>query len=181
MQMCSALFWPSWIFVNNLYLQNIWQWCLRLCLYLREYWMIYRWLAFTRSRMIWLFPLAGRLRKRDNLLTVEGVGEEPNHPTARKPGSSLNRSILSGFDWNVTNRPFRKKTSSLSSLLWYESLAFPLKGQCHEIFDFWFFSWISFPQACEYTITAISIFFENSRRYSRLKVHHRCQRHRWQM
>ncbi len=22
-----------------------------------------------------------------------------------------------------------------------------LKGQCHEIFDFWFFSWISFPQA----------------------------------
>ncbi len=45
-----------------------------------------------------------------------------------------------------------------------------LKGQCHEIFDFWFFSWISFPQASEYTFTAISNFFENSRRYSRLKV-----------
>ncbi len=28
-----------------------------------------------------------------------------------------------------------------------------LKGQCHEIFDFWFFSWISFPQAPEYTIS----------------------------
>jgi hypothetical protein len=28
---------------------------------------------------------------------------------------------------------------------------------------------------------AISNFFENSRRYSRLKVHHWCQRHRWQM
>ncbi len=56
-----------------------------------------------------------------------------------------------------------------------------LKGQCHEIFDFWFFSWISFPQASEYTITAISNFFENSRRYSRLKVHHRCQWHRSQM
>ncbi len=53
-----------------------------------------------------------------------------------------------------------------------------LKGYCHEIFDFWFFPWISFPQASEFTITAISIFFENSRRYSRLKVH---QRHRWQM
>jgi hypothetical protein len=26
-----------------------------------------------------------------------------------------------------------------------------LKGQCHEIFDFWFFSWNSFPQAHEYT------------------------------
>ncbi len=58
---------------------------------------------------------------------------------------------------------------------------FCLKGQCHEIFDFWFFSWISFPQESEYTITAISNFFENLRRYSRLKVHHRCQRHRWQM
>ncbi len=56
-----------------------------------------------------------------------------------------------------------------------------LKGQCNEIFDFWFFSWISFPEAFEYTITVISNFFENSRRYSRLKVHHRCQRHRWQM
>ncbi len=56
-----------------------------------------------------------------------------------------------------------------------------LKGQCHGIFDFWFFSWISFPQASEYTITAISNFFENSRRYSRLKVHHLCQQHRWQM
>ena len=56
-----------------------------------------------------------------------------------------------------------------------------LKGQCHKIFDFWFFSWISFPQASEYTTTTISNFFEHSRRYSRLKVHHRCKRHRWQM
>ncbi len=56
-----------------------------------------------------------------------------------------------------------------------------LKGQCHEIFDFWFFAWNSFPQAPEYTITTISIFFENSRRYSRLEVHHRCPWHRWQM
>ncbi len=37
------------------------------------------------------------------------------------------------------------------------------------------------PQASEYTITAISNFFRNSRRYLRLKVHHRCQRHQWQM
>ncbi len=27
-----------------------------------------------------------------------------------------------------------------------------LKGQCHEIFCFWFFSWTSFPQASDYTI-----------------------------
>jgi hypothetical protein len=48
----------------------------------------------------------------------------------------------------------------------------PLKGTVHEICDFRFFSCISFPQAPEYTITAISIFFlENSQRYSWLKVH----------
>ncbi len=38
-----------------------------------------------------------------------------------------------------------------------------LKGQFHEIFDFWFFSWISFPQAPEYTIRAVSIFFPKIR------------------
>ncbi len=34
-----------------------------------------------------------------------------------------------------------------------------LKGQCHKIFGFWFFSWISFPQASDYTIRAVSNFF----------------------
>ncbi len=56
-----------------------------------------------------------------------------------------------------------------------------LKGQCHEIFCFWFFSWISFPQAPYFTIRAVSIFFENSRRYSQLKVHHWFCWQRWQM
>jgi len=56
-----------------------------------------------------------------------------------------------------------------------------LKGQCHEIFCFWFFSWISFPQASDYTIRVVTNFFENSLRYSQLKVCHRCHRHRWQM
>ncbi len=50
-----------------------------------------------------------------------------------------------------------------------------LKGQCHEIFCFLFFSSISFPQASDYAIRAVSNFFENSRRYSQLKVCHRCQ------
>jgi hypothetical protein len=56
-----------------------------------------------------------------------------------------------------------------------------LKGQYHEIFDSCFFSWISFPQAPEYTFRAVSNLFENSRRYSQLKVHHRYHWHRWQM
>ncbi len=48
-----------------------------------------------------------------------------------------------------------------------------LKGQCHEIFCFRFFSWISFPQAPDYTIRAVLNFFENLRRYLQLKVFHR--------
>ncbi len=44
-----------------------------------------------------------------------------------------------------------------------------LKVQCHEKFCFWFFSWISFPLAPEYTIRTVSNIFENSRiRRSRL-------------
>ncbi len=34
-----------------------------------------------------------------------------------------------------------------------------LKGQCHEIFCFWFFSWISFPPAPEYSIRTVFNFF----------------------
>ncbi len=49
------------------------------------------------------------------------------------------------------------------------------KGQCHEIFPFWFFSSISFPPAPEYPIRTVSKFFENSRRYSQLKVDYRCR------
>ncbi len=56
-----------------------------------------------------------------------------------------------------------------------------LKGQCHEIFCFWFFSSISFPPTPENPIWTVSNFFEISRRYSQLKVDHRCRWHRWQM
>jgi hypothetical protein len=53
-----------------------------------------------------------------------------------------------------------------------------LKGVWHEIFDLSFFSWISVPQAHKYSTGAVLNFFENSRRYSRINVYHRCQRHR---
>ncbi len=56
-----------------------------------------------------------------------------------------------------------------------------LKGQCHEIFCFWFFLWISYPPVPEYPIRTVSNFFQNSRRYSQLKIVHRCRWHRWQM
>jgi hypothetical protein len=38
----------------------------------------------------------------------------------------------------------------------------PLKGHCHEIFDFRFSTWISFPLAPDYTIGAVLNFFKNS-------------------
>ncbi len=56
-----------------------------------------------------------------------------------------------------------------------------LKGQCQEIFRFWFFSSISFPPSPKYPIKTVLNFFEHSRRYSQLKVDHRCCWHRWQM
>ncbi len=54
----------------------------------------------------------------------------------------------------------------------------PLKGQCHEIFCFRFYSWIIFPQAPDNNVRIISNFLENLRRYSQVKVHHWC---RWQI
>ncbi len=82
-----------------------------------------------------------------------------------------------GIHVNVGHCPAHMNSSLIN--IW--AITGFLKVQCHEIFDFWFFPWISFPQASEYNITAISNFSENSRRYSRLKVHHQCLWHRWQM
>ena len=56
-----------------------------------------------------------------------------------------------------------------------------LKGTVSRDFRLLAFSWISFPQAPEYTSRAVSNFFENLRRYSQLKVHHQCHWHRWKM
>ncbi len=56
-----------------------------------------------------------------------------------------------------------------------------LKGQCHEIFCFLFFFKNQFPPAPEYTVKTVSNFFENSLRYSQVKVHHQYQRHQWQI
>ncbi len=69
--------------------------------------------------------------------------------------------------------------SKLKKML--QSFKNTLQGQCHEIFCFWFFSWISFPPAPEYPIMTVLNFLENSRRYSQVKVCHWYQRHRQQI
>ncbi len=43
------------------------------------------------------------------------------------------------------------------------------------------FSWISFPPAPEYPIRTVWNFVKNSRRYSQVKSHHRCQQHLWEI
>ncbi len=56
-----------------------------------------------------------------------------------------------------------------------------LKGQCHEIFCFWLFYESVSPQPQSIPLRPFRIFFQNSRRYSQLKVDHLCRWHRWQM
>ncbi len=56
-----------------------------------------------------------------------------------------------------------------------------LKGTVSRDFLLLVFFINQFPPAPEYPIWAVSNFFENSRRYSQIKVDHRCRWHRWQM
>ncbi len=56
-----------------------------------------------------------------------------------------------------------------------------LTGQCHEIFCFWFFYESISSQPQSIPLGPFPIFFQKSRRYSQLKVDHRCRWHRWQM
>ncbi len=48
-----------------------------------------------------------------------------------------------------------------------------LKGQCHEIFDFRFFHESVSPQPLSILLGSSNV-FTNLRRYSQIKVHHRC-------
>jgi hypothetical protein len=75
-------------------------------------------------------------------------------------------------NWNILEKIISSVKRNILQILERKATSF-LKGQCHEIFRFWFFSWFSFPHAPDYTIRAVSNFFENSPRYSQLKVCHR--------
>jgi hypothetical protein len=98
------------------------------------------------------------------------------------PGTLVNVVCISTYTWPISCLPEDSQTKRFFSEHSAHSLLFLiivsgtkcihmlLKGQCHEIFDFRLSTWISLPQAPEYTIRAVSNFFENSRRYSQLKV-----------
>ncbi len=73
------------------------------------------------------------------------------------------------------HRPTYLQGSRTGAPVWQLSssqLCNHLKGQCHEISTSGFL-WINFPQAPG-PVRSVSNFLENSRRYSQLKVHHRC-------
>ena len=55
------------------------------------------------------------------------------------------------------------------------------KGTVSRDFSLLVFFINQFPPAPEYPIWTVSNFFESSRRYSQVKVHHRYQRHWWQI
>ncbi len=67
------------------------------------------------------------------------------------------------------------------SIPFSQTASFIIKGTVSRDFLLQVFSWITFPQAPENNIRVISNFSENLLRYSQVKVHHRCQLHRWQI
>ncbi len=68
-----------------------------------------------------------------------------------------------------------------SPVLYLIVLRCVFKGTVSRDFLLLIFLWISIPPAPEYPIRTVLNFFENSRRYSQVKVHHRYQWHRRQI
>jgi hypothetical protein len=82
-------------------------------------------------------------------------------------------------NWRVTDSNWHLRMKQPYQIGWRDILTFI--GTVVRDFRLQFFSWISFTQAPEYSIGAVSNFvFEHSRRYSQLKLHHQCHRHQWQ-
>ncbi len=74
------------------------------------------------------------------------------------------------YPWHSLQRSFSLSSSRRCRRLCWHFIGLPgqcsrilfsasLKGQCHEIFHFWFYSWISFPPAPEYLLRTVSNFF----------------------
>ncbi len=104
---------------------------------------------------------------------IQAIQTRPEAMLALQANSKHSKVFLPSF-WSQDRFSMLRKSSPSPGSPTIHTLA-TLKGQCHEIFRFWFFSSISFPPAIEYPIRTVSNFFENSRRYSQLKVVHRCR------
>ncbi len=118
---------------------------------------------FSRSCLDWL----GRILQRDS---IRKLGNRVGYS---RPRSFCKKNKVSecAERFCIKKLIINRGTNMLKELS--ELVLLQLMGYCHEIFNFRFFSWISFSQAPEYP--AVSNYFENLRRYSQLKVHHWCR------
>jgi hypothetical protein len=91
----------------------------------------------------------------------------------------------------LVKETLRRSITVTSSVNWVSRDQRRIKGTVSRDFLLLVFFMNQFPPAPDYHIRTVSNFFENSRRYSQVKVHqryqrhrrqicHRCQRHRWQ-
>ncbi len=92
-----------------------------------------------RNRLCFYLQVKYYLYSSSILVALNWFAEAENHPSPEECG---------GIDYASI---YRYYTASVFRIFW----KIMLKGQCHEIFDFRFFSWFSFPQAPEYTVRAI--------------------------
>jgi hypothetical protein len=84
------------------------------------------------------------------------------------------------LDWDfrlsLINDIVKEQITLESSVTTLNRLFLFLKGQCHKGY---FTNHL--PQAPDNNVRVFSNFFQNSRRYSQLKVHHWYQRYKWQI
>ncbi len=83
-----------------------------------------------------------------------------------------------GFKWIGSFHAFATLYLRTDSSMRFDSC---IKGQCREIFCFWFFHESVSPLPQSIPLGLFQFFCENSRRYSQVMVHHRYQKHRWQI
>ncbi len=92
----------------------------------------------------------------------KSLQKQPIRRPLRSSGTVEIMNANHGLFFSLVGQDAEQDQSSCLWPLWllppapspfFNSLMFIyLKGQCHEIFCFWFFSWISFPPAPEYSI-----------------------------
>ncbi len=116
----------------------------------------------------------------DKVRPIWGLTHSPHAPPNRPPQQQNRKQIIPDnihpalHKWLLIGESYSPLHQGHQQ--WVKSVKGTVSRDCLHLV----FSWISFPQAPEYTIRAVSNFFENSRRYSQLKVDYRYQRHRRQ-
>ncbi len=102
---------------------------------------IYPYLPYILNSYLWWMMVMRRYENGDDLCPWELI---------KMPSPRQNQS-LNCFSEQLLNIPWQVLTLLGNGWPSPAHAARRLKGQCHEIFCFWFFSWISFPPAPQYS------------------------------